>query len=346
MTAAIPESESYGAVASGRSSPTFPSLPIDIVRLVFEVSVTPSLRAGDEQQRQRTAYALCLVSKNVKDWVEPLLYEKVVLESREQVIGFLRALEIKPTTFLARAVKTVWLLHKFVFHDVNNVVHDAFNQLPLMLSKLPLLERLTFFDGWDSMLVLSNISKSQSGPYMLQELTIIEASSNTARSLDLRHLTIQKLHFINCSKTFFEFLLERANGDKVILDTLRAIPQVYLDFISIPGIAFTSYLKSIVIPLWILPSPELISVLHIRASSTTPAQRYGSPADDENVDLDPQDSAGYFDEADSWVKYFNLDVQRYGARLVVYTRLEADVDSQVNSKTSYIDQCKAWIGLD
>lgn len=341
MTSAIPKSKSYGAVASGRSSPTFPSLPIDIVRLVFEVSVTPSLRAGDEQQRQRTAYALCLVSKNVKDWVEPLLYEKVVLESREQVIGFLIALEIKPATFLARGVKTVWILNE-------ELPRDTADHLSILFSKCPLLERFTIIDSWLSMRILQSIPELQSGPYVLQELTIIKASSATARSLDLTHFAIQKLHLIDCSPAFFDTLYKRALDDNVLLDKLRAIPQIFLDCMAVRSVELAASLKFRAISLWIPPSPESISVLHIRTSSTPPARRNHSLSDYRPVvaDFYLRNRANYTDDADSWVKCFDSDVQRCGAKLVVNTKSEVEVRSKNNTEASYIDRCKAWFGLD
>lgn len=79
----------------------------DILRLVFETAV--QWDAYDNRYRQ-TAHRLFLVSKDVNAWVEPMLYENVVLESSEQVAAFLSAFRFKPAEFLARTVKAVRIL--------------------------------------------------------------------------------------------------------------------------------------------------------------------------------------------------------------------------------------------
>lgn len=334
MTCATTASESnnYGAVASDHTSSTFPSLPTDIVRLIFEVSITPGLRAGDEQQRQRTAYTYCLVSKDVQAWVEPLLYEKVILESHEQVMSFLRALKIKPATFLARAVKIVRILNE-------ELPRDTVDQIHIVFSRCSLLERFTIIGS--CMRILQNIPKPQSGPYVLQELTIIKASSAAAGKLVLPHITLQRLQIINCSSIFLINLFRRAFNDRVLLDTLRAIPHIYLDFTAIPSLITSSLIKSRAIPLWINPSPESISVLRVRASSDTPEQNIHSSTADEDTDRYREKS---FSDVDSWIKYFDEEVQKCGGRLVVHTVSDTGVKN--NPGASDIERCTAWIGLN
>lgn len=227
----------------------FARFPTEIVRLVFEASVTPGLRAGDEQQRQRTAYTYCLISKGVRVWVEPLLYENVVMESRMQVKRFLRALEIKPASFLVRAVKTVWMLNE-------HFPPESSDQLHIIFIKCPLLKRFAILDDWNYIRILHNIPKPQSGIYALQELTIVRASADFAKTLTLPYLTIQKLILIDCAEIFFDIIHRRALEDKELLDTLRAIPQIYLKFITIPNVRLVYHLKFRSIPLWIQPSPS------------------------------------------------------------------------------------------
>lgn len=232
----------------------FATFPIEIVRLVFEASVTPGLRAADEQQRQRTAYVYCFISKDVRDWVEPLLYKGVVLDSRKQVMSFFRATKNKPMQFLAHAVKTVW---------IDEYPYDSFDQLHILFSRCILLKRLKIIESELSIDILRNIPKPFIGPYALQELTIVDARLLTPRILDLPHLTLQKLHIINCSTVFLIVLFRRALGNKGLLDTLRLIPQIYLDFTTIPSIKTSALIKCRAIPLWINSSPESISVLNI-----------------------------------------------------------------------------------
>lgn len=252
MASAMTEGQTHKSTISDLTPFIFATFPTEIVRLVFEASLTPGLRAADEQQRQRTAYAYCLISKDVRAWVEPLLYEKVVLESRDQVTSFLRVLEIKPATFLARTVKTVWILKE-------KLHLDTVDQLSIVFSRLPLLERFTIIDSWQSMRFLQNIPEPQGGPYVLQELTIIKASSASATKLVLPHLTLQRLHIINCSSKFLIAFFRRALGDRVLLDILRAIPQIYLDFTTIPSLITSSLIKIKAVPLWINRSTQHFS---------------------------------------------------------------------------------------
>lgn len=202
-------------------------------------------------------------------------------------------------------------------------------------------QRLTIIEDEFSIELLRNIPKARSGPYALQELTIVSASVVTAKRLALPHLPIQKLILIDCSFLFFETLLKRTHEDTVLRDTLRAIPQIYLDFITIPNVTLASHLKTIAIPLWIHPSSESISVLRIRSSSTLPARRTDPFI---AFNLPPQSIVEYFDNVDSWIKYFEADVQECGGRLVVYALSDAEVGS--NPEASYIERCMAWIGLD
>lgn len=254
----------------------FARFPTEIVRLVFEASVTPGLRTGDEQQRQRTAYTYCLISKGVRVWVEPLLYEKAVLESRIQVKRFLRALEIKPASFLVRAVKTVWILNE-------HFPPESSDQLHIIFIKCPLLKRFAILDDWNYIRIMHNIPKPQSGINALQELTIVRASVDLAKTLTLPYLTIQKLILIDCAEVFFDTIHRRALEDKELLDTLRAIPHIYLEFITIPNVRLAYHLKFRAIPLWIQPSPESVSILHIRSSTKTidPFIVHGFPRHDE-----------------------------------------------------------------
>lgn len=266
MTRSSAVGRRHNAIVLNSKPFIFARFPTEIVRLVFEASVTPGLRAGDEQQRQRTAYTYCLISKGVRVWVEPLLYAKVVLkvvlESRMQVKRFLRALEIKPASFLVRAVKTVWILNE-------HFPPESSDQLHIIFIKCPLLKRFAILDDWNYIRILHNIPKPQSGIYALQELTIVRASADLAKTLTLPYLTIQKLILIDCAEIFFDIIHRRALEDKELLDTLRAIPQIYLKFITIPNVRLAYHLKFRAIPLWIQPSPESVSILHIRSSTKT-----------------------------------------------------------------------------
>lgn len=117
---------------------------------------------------------------------------------------------------------------------------------------------------------------------------------------------------------------------------------------AIRSVELAASLKFRAISLWIPAKAESISVLHIRTSSTPPARRNHSLSDYRPVvaDFYLRNRANYTDDADSWVKCFDSDVQRCGAKLVVNTKSEVEVRSKNNTEASYIDRCKAWFGLD
>lgn len=304
MTRSSAVGRRHNAIVLNSKPFIFARFPTEIVRLVFEASVTPGLRAGDEQQRQRTAYTYCLISKGIRVWVGPLLYEKVVLELRMQVKRLLRALEIKPASFLVRAVKTVWILNEYF-------PTESSDQLHIIFIRCPLLKRFAILDDWNYIRILHNIPKPQSGIYA--------ASVDLAKTLTPPYLTIQKLILVDCAEIFFDIIHRRALEDKELLDTLRAIPQIYLKFITIPNVRLAYHLKFRAIPLWIQPSPESVSILHICSSTKTidPFIVLGFPRHVEE----------YFDDVNSWIKYMETDVQTYGGRLVVNALSDAEVGS-------------------
>lgn len=165
--------------------------PTEIVRLVFETSVAPGAQVGGDQQRQRSGYACCLVSKEVKAWVEPMLYERVVLESSTQVMAFLDALELKSAGFLSRTMKAVWILD-------NSFPDNAINRFQLLSSKCLSLEHLVYLGDEPCSRILQTLLEVHSAPLALRELTVIQPRHDNALCLDLTHqLSIQKLQIVD-----------------------------------------------------------------------------------------------------------------------------------------------------
>lgn len=199
------------------------TLPTDILRLVFETAVQPD--AYDNRHRQ-TTHKCCLVSKEVNSWVEPMLYENIVLESSKQVAAFHGAFRLKLAEFLARTVKAVWILDSEL-----NV--GALYRLFRIFNICHSLERFVCLGSNPCIRILKNIPKPQNGPYNLRELAILQPGSDTARYLSLRYLSLSKLQLINSGGPLPDALCLRLDIDEELLDALRAIPKIYFDYTSI-----------------------------------------------------------------------------------------------------------------
>lgn len=126
-----------------------------------------------DQQRPRSEYACCLVSKLVKAWVEPMLYEKVVLESSNQVMAFLNALEFKPVGLLTRIVKAVCI-------PDNSFPEDSIDRFPLLFNRCLSLEHLTYLGDEPCSRILQTFLEVQSAPHAPRELTTIQPSQENA----------------------------------------------------------------------------------------------------------------------------------------------------------------------
>ncbi|KAF9017732.1 hypothetical protein BDZ89DRAFT_1074573 [Hymenopellis radicata] len=81
-----------------RLSP-FPDIPIDIARLIFETAVWDD---------GTTAYSLVLVSKVVREWIDPILYNSVTLYTKSQLVAFRASIISRnDSAFFSRAVKVL-----------------------------------------------------------------------------------------------------------------------------------------------------------------------------------------------------------------------------------------------
>lgn len=76
-------------------SAIFSSLPLEIVQSVLEMSVRNSVSGEGNSSRRGAAFMYCFVSKEIKAWIEPILYEDIVPESSNRVTWFLNMLEYK-----------------------------------------------------------------------------------------------------------------------------------------------------------------------------------------------------------------------------------------------------------
>lgn len=280
-------------IVFGPISPDFSRFPLDIVRLILEASVRHSVSGDDDNFCRRAAYAYCFISKEVKAWIEPVLYEHIVLESSNQVVGFLDALEYKSPAFLARAVKSVSVL------DDSFPVNETF-KFERLFSRCQSLAKLVCLGS--SMRILRTISALSTVPHALRELTIIQPSS--AHYLFIQHLSLQKLHIVDFCGTFLGTLNEMARKDKKLLTALRSIRQIFLDSVSVPDNYLTWELKHGTIPLLLLNAPDSGTTVSVHA---TWRHRKNRRLPDK-----------YFaKDVDMWVKGFDALAEKFDHRLFV-----------------------------
>lgn len=290
---------------------TFVTLPEDILRLFFDTAFHSETQ--EDKQCRRTARNCCLVSKALKAWVEPMLYQKVVLETSKQVLAFLNTMWLKRDEFLARAVKSIWILDKTFTVDM---LYESY----LIFAKCQSLDNFACLGFEPCIRVLQNIPKPRNGRYKLRELAIMQPDSESVRHFSLRYLSIQTLQFINSKESFLDTLFQRLGVDEELLDALRVIPRICFDSIHVPNVHLSNLLKHRVIPLLLLKVPEATNRIYIRVGHRGRRHKLLSSVDD-------------------WIRAFDTCVQQYGDRLNV---------SGVEGSTKNIDleRAKAWIGLE
>lgn len=242
-----------------------------------------------------------------------MLYEKAVLETSKQVLAFLNTMWLKRDEFLARAVKSIWILDKTFTVDM---LYESY----LIFAKCQSLENFACLGSEPCIRVLQNIPKPRNGRYKLRELAIMQPDSETVRHFSLRFLSIQKLQFINSKESFLDTLFQRLGIDEELLDALRAIPRICFDSIHVPDAHLSNCIKHRVIPLLLLKVPEATNRIYVRVGHRGRRHKQLSSIDD-------------------WSRAFDTCVQQYGDRLNV---------SGVEGSTKNIDLelAKAWIGLE
>lgn len=147
---------------------------------VFETAVHPD--TYDNRHRQ-TARRLCLVSKQVNAWVEPMLYENAILESSKQVVAFLSAFRFKPAKFLARTVKAVWILD----HELNfGALYHSFCIFNICHSS----ERLVCLDSIPCIRILLSFLNPKLDHTTFENLAILQSGSDTAHYISLQSLSL------------------------------------------------------------------------------------------------------------------------------------------------------------
>ncbi|KLO12907.1 hypothetical protein SCHPADRAFT_940869 [Schizopora paradoxa] len=115
------------------------NLSIDVLRLIFEFALEPYPSSSN-------ANLLCICS-TVTAWLEPLLYEEIVLAKEIDYFPFIEALHSPSSRFPTRHVKKLWLLSRFPAYS---------GGLKSLTQRCPNLEQLVCRSFW-----LSNMSTEQ-----------------------------------------------------------------------------------------------------------------------------------------------------------------------------------------
>ncbi|KAF8589594.1 hypothetical protein K439DRAFT_1612604 [Ramaria rubella] len=93
----------------------FRALPIEIIRYIFEFAATP----------RRTALALCLLSKQINNWITPILYHTVVFDELTTVIYnsfYSGSNQTRPTARHIRRLYLASVPHRVLLKDCHGLV--------------------------------------------------------------------------------------------------------------------------------------------------------------------------------------------------------------------------------
>lgn len=271
----------------------FSSLPLEIVRLVLEISVRHSVSRHGISSRRVAAFTYCFVSKEIRAWIEPVLYEDIVLESSKQVSGFLNMLEYKSPAFLARVVKSVSIM------DDSFPVSETFKFERLFTTCLSLTKLVCL---GSSMRILRTIPAPINGKHVLRELTIIRP--NSVHYLCSHQLCLQKLRIVDYCGIFLGALIEMARRNEKVLNALRSIRQICLDSVSVPANYLTWELKHGIIPLLLLNTPG--------AGNTVSIHTIWSRRENEQLP-----DTFFARDIAMWIKGFDALVKKFEHRLSV-----------------------------
>ncbi|KAJ3810187.1 hypothetical protein F5876DRAFT_42275 [Lentinula aff. lateritia] len=87
-------------------------LPVELERSIFEIAARLDLK---------TAMNLSLVCRQLKEWIQPLIYEMVTLGTGDSAL-FLRTMEMLPADFFARSVKRLCLTVSINPNDAQRIL--------------------------------------------------------------------------------------------------------------------------------------------------------------------------------------------------------------------------------
>lgn len=231
-----------------RTMPLSQTLPEDILRIILETSIIPGKENSillSESTRLSLAYKLCLISKRISSWIEPLLYRAISLETDKQVASFIYALKSKSSKFLCQHVRALWILN-----NGNQLYRLNFEQL---FSTLKNLERLAL--SWHWFVMLSTITT----PSRIRHLTLVRPQGSFER-LQLRHLSLRSLHIIDPAPTFIANWINASLGGidnpinahlevKDMHARLETIPRICLEFTKIQPYSPVGFLRKLSIVL-------------------------------------------------------------------------------------------------
>lgn len=227
-----------------RIMPLSQTLPEDILRIILETSIIPGKENSillSESTRLSLAYKLCLISKRISSWIEPLLYRAISLETDKQVASFIYALNFKSSEFLCQHVRALWILN-----NGNRLYRLNFEQL---FSTMKNLEKLAL--SWHWFVMLSTITT----PSSIRHLTLVRSQGSFER-LQLRHLSLRSLHIIDPAPTFIADWINASLGGidnptnvhhevEDMHARLEAIPRICLEFTKIQPYSPVGFLRKL-----------------------------------------------------------------------------------------------------
>lgn len=227
-----------------RTMPLSQTLPEDILRIILEASIIPGKENYillSESTRLSLAYKLCLISKRISSWIEPLLYRAISLETDKQVASFIYALNFKSSKFLCQHVRALWILN-----NGNQLYRLNFEPL---FSTMKNLEKLAL--SWHWFVMLSTITT----PSSIRHLTLVRPQGSFER-LQLRHLSLRSLHIIDPAPTFIADWINASLGGignptnvhhevEDMHARLEAIPRICLEFTKIQPYSPVGFLRKL-----------------------------------------------------------------------------------------------------
>ncbi|KAF9026291.1 hypothetical protein BDZ89DRAFT_1161294 [Hymenopellis radicata] len=113
----------------------FPDLPLDVVRLLLEEAAW--------SDRFTTAYNLTLVSKDVRQWIEPILHHTVTLDTPTQLYAFAVTITSRNNPdFFRRTVKVLRIGNLEYFPETGIPLADS---MAVVLTACTSIERFAFW---------------------------------------------------------------------------------------------------------------------------------------------------------------------------------------------------------
>ncbi|KAF9026279.1 hypothetical protein BDZ89DRAFT_38354 [Hymenopellis radicata] len=117
-----------------------PDLPLDVARLLLEEAAW--------SDRSTTARTLTLVSKDVRQWIDPILHHTVTLDTHTKLDAFAATVIARnDPAFFRRTVKvlTILTIDNLELGDVSDEIIDLTDSMAVILTACTGIERFAFW---------------------------------------------------------------------------------------------------------------------------------------------------------------------------------------------------------